>query len=185
MLFPNLPLLITPEGRDLYRCFVQPVSLRTRYYHYYRWKTMVPNSFTPQWILDSFKTRNKSLKIINQLDLLVIPCVVLTFGDLLRDHRVWFWFGNCAALSGAIHGYVRTPHLTQLSNEIHLLFTNLHISVWFEWVPTECNVSDITNRSQGPEEYEFYEREGFERWKGDMFFPSTENVESHDLDLLK
>jgi hypothetical protein len=146
---------------------------------------MVPNSFTPQWILDSFKTRNKSLKIIKQLDLLVIPCVVLTFGDLLRDHRVWFWFGNCAALSGAIHGYVRTPHLTQLSNEIHLLFTNLHISVWFEWVPTECNVSDITNRSQGPEEYEFYEREGFERWKGDMFFPSTENVESHDLDLLK
>ena len=75
--------------------------------------------------------------------------------------------------------------MAQLSNEIHLLFANLQISVWFEWVPTEFNIADIPNRSQGPEEYEFYDRESFERWQGDMVFPSPENVESHDLDLLK
>ena len=46
------------------------------------------NSFAPQWILDAFKTRNKSLMIINQLELLAILCAVLTFGDLLNDRRV-------------------------------------------------------------------------------------------------
>ena len=29
-------------------------------------------------------------------------------------------------------------------------------------------------RPQGPEEYEFYYRESFERWQGDMVFPSAE-----------
>ena len=101
------------------------------------------NSFAPQWILDSFKTRNTSLKTINQLELLAILCTVLTFGDLLKDRRVWFWCDNCAALSGAIHGYARAPHLAQLSNEIHLTFANLRISAWFEWVPTKCNIADI------------------------------------------
>ena len=113
---------------------------------------------------------------------------VLTFGDysdLLKDHRMWFWCDNCATLSGAIHGYARAHHLVQLSNEIHLFFTNLQMSAWFEWVPTKCNIADIPNRPQGTEEYEFYEREGFERWSGDIVFPSAENVVSHDLDLLK
>ena len=126
------------------------------------------NSFAPQWILDAFTTRTTSLKIINQLELLAILCAVLTFGDLLKDHRVRFWCDNCVALSGAIHGYAQAPHLAQLSNEIHLLFANLQISAWFEWVPTKCNIADIPSRPQGPEEYEFYEREGFERWSGDI-----------------
>ena len=143
------------------------------------------NSFAPQWILDASKTRNKSLMIINQLELLTILCAVLTFGDLLKDRRVWFWCDNTAALSGAIHGYAQAPHLAQLSNELHLLFTNLQISAWFEWVPTKCNIADIPSRPQGPEEYEFYEREGFTRWSGDMVFPSAKSVVSHDLDLLK
>ena len=75
--------------------------------------------------------------------------------------------------------------MAQISNEIHLLFANLQISDWFEWVPTECNIADIPSRSQGTEEYEFYDRESFERWQGYMVFPSAKNVESHDLDLLK
>ena len=74
------------------------------------------NSFAPQWILDTFKTCNTSLMIINQSEFLVILCVVLTFGDLLKDHRVWFWCDNTTTLS-------------------------------------------IPSRPQGPEEYEFYERE--------------------------
>ena len=121
------------------------------------------NSFAPQWILDAFTTRTTSLKIINQLELLAILCAVLTFGDLLKDHRVRFWCDNCVALSGAIHGYAQAPHLAQLSNEIHLLFANLQISAWFEWVPTKCNIADIPSRPQGPEEYEFYERARFTR----------------------
>ena len=61
---------------------------------------------------------------------------------------------------GAFRGmYARAPHLAQLSNEIHLLCANLQISAWFEWVPTECNIADIPIRPQGPEEYEFYDRE--------------------------
>jgi hypothetical protein len=49
----------------------------------------------------------------------------------------------------------------------------------------KCNIIDIPRKSQGSEEYEFYEWEGFERWSGDIVFPSAENVVSHDLDLLK
>jgi hypothetical protein len=45
-----------------------------------------------------------------------------------------------------------------LSNEMHLLFANLQISAWFEWVPTECNIADIPSRTQGSEEYEFFDR---------------------------
>ena len=44
---------------------------------------------------------------------------------------------------------------------------------------------DLPSRPQGPEDYELYERGTFERWSGTWSFPSAENVESHDLDLLK
>jgi len=98
---------------------------------------------------------------------------------------VWFWCDYTAVLSVAIHGYARAPHLDQLSNEIHLLFARLQISAWFEWVTTECNVADIPSRPKGPEEYAFYERERFEKWSGDIVFPSAEHVTSHELDLLK
>jgi hypothetical protein len=84
--------------------------------------------------------------------------------------------------------------LVQLSNEIHLLFANLQISAWFEGVPTECNIADIPSRTQGPQEYEFYDRTVVKdvfydreslKHARDMVFPSADNVESHDLDLLK
>ena len=59
--------------------------------------------------------------IINQLELLAIFCDVLTFGDLLKDHRVWFWCDNTVTLSGVIHGYAQVPHLDQLSNELQAM----------------------------------------------------------------
>jgi hypothetical protein len=109
------------------------------------------NSFVSQWILDVFETSNQSMKIINQLELLSILCPVLTLGHLLKDRRVWFWCDNFTDLSGTIHGYPRTSHLTQLSNEIHLLFDTLQISVWFEWVPTKFNITDIHRVDNGKE----------------------------------
>jgi hypothetical protein len=57
--------------------------------------------------------------------------------------------------------------------------------------PTRYTSSSVTSKyrpdssGQGTEEYEFYEREGFERLSGDMVFPSDKVVVSHDLDLLK
>jgi len=191
-LFPNLPPLIFDFLKRKREKVVIYTDASCSWRHYglgiiiiidgRRWYL---NSFAPQWILDAFKTRTHSMKIINQLELLAILCAVLTFGRLLEDRRVWFWCDNCAALSGAIHGYARAPHLAQLSNEIHLRFAALQISAWFEWVPTECNIADIPSRPQGPEEYDFYARESFERWPGEMVFPSSEKVKSHDLDLLK
>ena len=127
----------------------------------------------------------KSLKIINQLELLAILCTVLTCGDLLKGRQVWFWCDNTTALSAVIHGYARSAHLAQITNEIHLLFAQLQITAWFEWVPTACKIADIPSRPQGQEEHDFYEQESISRWDGHMIFPSAERVEYPELDMLK
>ena len=97
-LFPNLPPLIFDFLKRKRQKVVIYTDATCSLCHYglgiiiiidgRRWYL---NSFAPQWILDAFKTRNKSLMIINQLELLTILCAVLTFGDLLKDRRVWFW----------------------------------------------------------------------------------------------
>ncbi len=98
---------------------------------------------------------------------------------------MWFWFDNTTALSAVIHDYTRSPHLAKMTNEIHLQFARLQITVWFEWVPSECNIADIPSRPEGQEEYAFYKKEGISRWQGHMIFPSTDLVKSPELDMDK
>jgi hypothetical protein len=105
---------------------------------------------------------------------------LLQYADLAQPER-----RTSCELVGTLNVWVPINTPINQSNELHLLFVNLQISVWFEWVPTKCNIPDIPRRPQGSEEYEFYEREGFTRWSGDMVFPSAKSVASHDLDLLK
>ena len=103
------------------------------------------------------------MKIINQLELLVILCAVLTFGNLLKTAECGSGAITAWPCLGRFMGMLERLILARLSNKIHL-FDNLQISAWFQWVSTECNIADIPSRPQGPEEYEFYEREGCERW---------------------
>ena len=87
-LFPNLPPLIFDFLKRKREKVVIYTDASCSLCHYglgiiiiidgSRWYL---NSFAPQWILDSFKECNTSLKIINQLELLVILCTVLTFGE--------------------------------------------------------------------------------------------------------
>jgi len=143
------------------------------------------NTVASPWILRIVGRVFKSLKIINQLELLAILCTVLTCSDLLKGHQVWFWCDNTTALSVVIHGYVWSAHLAKMTNEIHLLFARLQITAWFEWVPTVCNITDIPSRPQGQLERDFYAQENISRCVVHMIFPSVERVEYPELDTLR
>jgi hypothetical protein len=87
-----------------------------------------------------------------------ILCVVLTCGGLIKGHQVWFWCDNTTSLSVVIHGYARSSHLPQMTNEIHLQFTWFQITSWFEWVLSKYNITDIPIRPQGQGEYDFTQK---------------------------
>ena len=91
-LFPNLSPLIFDFLKRKRQKVVIYTDVSRSLCHYGLDIIMIMDgyNFAPRWILDAFKTSKTSLMMINQLDLLSILCVVLTFDDLLKDCRVWF-----------------------------------------------------------------------------------------------
>jgi hypothetical protein len=174
-LFPNLPPLVfdfLKRKRDKVVIYTD-TSYSTRHYGLgfiiiIDGRCFYLNTVALPWLIHILKRVTQSLKIINvtinQLELLSILCVVLTCGDLLMGHQVWFWCENTVTLSTVIHAYVRSVHLVQMTNEIHLQFARLQITGWFEWVPSQFNISDIPGRP---------------------LFPSTDSVKSTVLDMFK
>ena len=132
------------------------------------------------WLLRELS--QKSGAHINSLELLAILAVVWTVGpQLLQGRDVLFFCDNTSAMSAAVHGYARSPHMGALSNALHLALASLRCNAWFEWVPTDENCADIPSRPQGPAEQAFYDSLGLKPWPGGMKFPSLDQIHAPRL----
>ena len=126
---------------------------------------------TNPWLLGEYDSEAKRIAHVNSLELLAIVAAVWTFGPAFFSGRqVIFFCDSTAAMSAAVHGYARAPHLAALSNTLHLAMARLQ--AWFEWVPSEANPADLPSRPQGKEAEDFYREEKLKLWPIAMRFPS-------------
>ena len=51
------------------------------------------------------------------------------------------------ALSALVHGYAGQVELAKVVNLFYLQATGLHLSVYFDWVPSKANIADLPSRS--------------------------------------
>jgi hypothetical protein len=74
------------------------------------------------WLLhDDLRDAEKQQQHINALELLALVVVVWTCGEeIFRDRQVLFFIDNTAALSVAVRGCAKSPHLAALSKTLHL-----------------------------------------------------------------
>ena len=99
----------------------------------------------PEWMLEWLQPRGQQ---INHLEALAATCARLTFPDVLRGRRVLHFIDNTVALSKLVHGYAREPDMAAVTNSLHVCDAFLHVDAWFEWVPSDANISDLPSRDQ-------------------------------------
>jgi hypothetical protein len=97
----------------------------------------------PAWLLDWLTPRGQQ---INHLESIAITAARLTFPDVLFGRRVLHFVDNTCALSKAVHGYANEPDMAAVTNSVHACDAALGIDSWWEWVPTDANVSDLPSR---------------------------------------
>jgi hypothetical protein len=72
--------------------------------------------------------------------------VYFSMPSLFARRRVVHFIDNTGALSAMIHGYASKLDCARIVNAFHLLAAVLGLYVWFEWVPSKANVSDLPSR---------------------------------------
>jgi hypothetical protein len=98
------------------------------------------------------------------------------------NRQVLFFVDNTACRTAYVHGYVRSPHMTALSNTLHLALTHLKCHVWWEYVSSQTNGADFPSRIHCTEPVRFYNDEGYTSPMclpsfDDLRFPCLEDVE--------
>ena len=73
------------------------------------------------WLLhDDLRSNDKQQQHMNALELLALVAAVWTCGEqIFRDRQVSLFIVNTAALSAAVSGCAKSPHLAALSNTLH------------------------------------------------------------------
>ena len=97
---------------------------------------------------------------------------------MLQHREVVFFCDNSSALSAAVNGYTRSPHMASLSNALHLTLAGLRCSAFFEWVPSEANCADLPSRPQGVAERQFYDDLELKQWPSDAVKPRASDRSS-------
>jgi len=102
---------------------------------------------------------------IAQLEVLAGVAVYFTYSERIRGRQVNHFIDNTVALSGLVHGYARKLDLARMINAFHLQVAALGAHVYYEFVPSKCNVADLPSR----DEYDLLEEHGGKRTS--MLFP--------------
>ena len=80
--------------------------------------------------------------------LLAAVAAYTTFPELLRHRRVIHWIDNTSALAALIKGYSRAPDSAKVVHAFHALNVGLESDVWFEYVASAANISDLPTRDE-------------------------------------
>ena len=92
----------------------------------------------------SFSHHKKTL--IMQAEIAAAEWVYFSNAERLRGRRVIHFIDNTGALSAMIYGYARKIDCARMVNSFHLLLASLQARVYFEWVPSGANTSDLPSR---------------------------------------
>ena len=94
--------------------------------------------------MEAFATDKKTL--IMQAEIAAGVWVYYSNVDLLRGKRIIHFIDNTGALSAMLHGYARKLDCARMVNSFHLLLAALQLNIYFEWVPSMANPSDLPSR---------------------------------------
>ena len=87
---------------------------------------------------------------IGQLETLAAAAAYFTLGHILVDRHVIHFIDNVGALSALGKGYTTDIDSARLSHAFHLLNARLRVSVWFNYVASGANISDLPSRDDIP-----------------------------------
>ena len=94
-----------------------------------------------------FMFSHDSITLIMQAEIAGATWVYYSNVERLRGRRVIHFIDNTGALSAMIFGYARKIDCARMVNSFHLLLAALQMRVYFEWVPSEANTSDLPSRA--------------------------------------
>ena len=100
-------------------------------------------SAVPASLMLAFKERKQQ---IHMGEMLAPFCVLLQYGDLLRDTSSIFYIDNMGVLCNIVNGAARELDAGTVTFALHLRLAELKASVWWEWVESESNCSDGGSR---------------------------------------
>jgi hypothetical protein len=87
------------------------------------------------------------ITLIMQAEIAAAEWVFFSNVERLRGRRVIHFIDNTGALSAMIFGYARKIDCARMVKSFHLLLAALQLRVYFEWVPSEANTSDLPSRA--------------------------------------
>ena len=99
----------------------------------------------PPDLMDRFHYR---VQQVGQLEALAAIAPYLTWPDQLRGRDVIHFIDNTGAEHGLRNGYSCDSDSARLIHVFHAAVAALSCNVWFEYVPSAANISDIPSRLQ-------------------------------------
>lgn len=95
---------------------------------------------------------------IGQLELLAATACYYSLPDIFRDRDVVHFVDNTSAIAALIKGYSGVPDSARIVHAFHSLNAGLRMNVWFQYVASKANVSDLPSRAADDELMEVLQR---------------------------
>ena len=99
----------------------------------------------PQDLIDKFRKRKQ---YVGQLEVLAAVAAFTSRPEQLRDRDVIHFIDNMGALIGMAKGYSADVDSARLVSVFHTMNAALRANVWFEYVPSKANISDLPSRNE-------------------------------------
>ena len=96
-------------------------------------------------IIARFRPRQQ---YVGQLEVLAAVAAYTSRPDQLRDRDVIHFIDNVGAYSGLGKGYSPDIDSSRMISVFHTMNAALRSNVWFEYVPSKANISDLPSRNE-------------------------------------
>jgi hypothetical protein len=111
------------------------------------WDTAILHCDRAMTLPELYSLSHDKKTLIMQAEIAGATWVYYSNADRLRGRRVIHFIDNTGALSAMIYGYARKLDCARMINSFHLLLAALQLRVYFEWVPSDANTSDLPSRA--------------------------------------
>ena len=98
----------------------------------------------PTWVYDLWGHRKQ---YIGQLEILGALCVYMSLPEcMLVSRDVVHWIDNTSAMASLFKGYTKVSDSSRMIHLFHLLSAQIQFTVWWEYVASAANISDLPSR---------------------------------------